>query len=105
VLSATGLLPVPSGDAAGGGRGPVPRPRQLARVQTPQAFRAKDLLAAYSTALDAGFRGTDTASTVERFSDLVVQTVAGSRTNLKVTYPHDMFLAERLLAAHRYRLP
>ncbi len=102
-LPATGLLPVgpdrrPDGDpAAAVGR--------LARVQTPQAFRAKDLLAAYGAALQVGFQGTDTASTVEVFSDLVVQTVAGSRTNLKVTYPQDLLLAEQLLAAHGYRLP
>ena len=102
-LPATGVLPVgPDGRPSATGVGSLER---LARVQTPQAFRAKDLLAAYSDALRGGFQGTDTASTVERFSDLVVQTVAGSRTNLKVTYPHDLFLAEQLLAAHRYRLP
>jgi 2-C-methyl-D-erythritol 4-phosphate cytidylyltransferase len=103
-LPAQGVLPV---GADGQPDLAWPRPagsRRLARVQTPQAFRAKDLLAAYAAALDAGFQGTDTASTVEAFSDLVVQTVAGSRQNLKVTYPHDLFLAEQLLAAHRYRL-
>ena len=77
----------------------------LVRVQTPQAFRAKDLLAAYSAASDSGYQGTDTACSVEVFSDLVVQVVAGSRQNLKVTYPHDLFLAERLLAVNRYRMP
>jgi len=96
------LLPV-SGPS--GAPGPPPPPRPLVRVQTPQAFRAKDLLAAYAAARDAGFEGTDTASTVERFSELVMQTVPGSHANLKVTYPHDMFLAERLLAAHRSQLP
>jgi 2-C-methyl-D-erythritol 4-phosphate cytidylyltransferase len=101
-LPATGVLPVgPDGRPHPAG----PGPDRLTRVQTPQAFRAKDLLAAYTDALRDGFQGTDTASTVERFSDLVVQTVAGTRTNLKVTYPHDLFLAEQLLAAHRYRLP
>jgi len=84
--------------------GPLDLSRRLARVQTPQAFRAKDLLAAYTAALDAGFQGTDTASTIERFSHLVVQAVAGSPANLKVTYPHDLLLAERLLAASRYQL-
>jgi 2-C-methyl-D-erythritol 4-phosphate cytidylyltransferase len=77
----------------------------LVRVQTPQAFRAKDLLAAYAAASDLGYQGTDTACSVEEFSDLVVQVVAGSRQNLKVTYPHDLFLAERLLAVNRYRMP
>src|SRR5437763_1787580 len=73
VLPATGVLPAsPPLPPAGGppaGPGPLPLPRQLARVQTPQAFRAEDLLSAYAAALDAGFQGTDTASTVERFSD------------------------------------
>jgi 2-C-methyl-D-erythritol 4-phosphate cytidylyltransferase len=77
----------------------------LVRVQTPQAFRAKDLLEAYAAASDNGYQGTDTACSVEVFSDLVVQVVAGSRQNLKVTYPHDLFLAERLLAVNRYRMP
>jgi len=102
VVPATGLLPVSAPRVPSASRGPQ---RSLAHVQTPQAFRAKDLLTAYSAALDAGFRGTDTASTVERFSDLVVKAVPGSRANLKVTYPHDMILAERLLTADRHRMP
>jgi 2-C-methyl-D-erythritol 4-phosphate cytidylyltransferase len=107
VLSGTGILPMspPPVGAPPAAPGAFRPPRRLARVQTPQAFRAKALIAAYSAALDAGFQGTDTASTVERFSDLVVRAVAGSPANLKVTYPHDMFLAERLLAASRYLLP
>jgi 2-C-methyl-D-erythritol 4-phosphate cytidylyltransferase len=91
--------PVRSGQGADAGRD------GLVRVQTPQAFRAKDLLAAYAAASGVGYQGTDTACSVEVFSDLVVQVVAGSRQNLKVTYPHDLFLAERLLAVNRYRMP
>ncbi|MDQ1288865.1 MAG: 2-C-methyl-D-erythritol 4-phosphate cytidylyltransferase [Actinomycetota bacterium] len=90
-LPARDLLPV--GDAPAGA---------LVRVQTPQAFRAKDLLLAYEAAAAKGFEGTDTASSVEEFSGLAVQVVPGSRRNLKVTYPHDLLLAERLLAE---RLP
>ena len=102
VLPAKGLLPTaPSLDPLD----PLGLSRRLARVQTPQAFRPKDLLAAYTAALEAGFQGTDTASTIERFSHLVVRAVAGSPANLKVTYRHDLLLAERLLAASRYRLP
>jgi 2-C-methyl-D-erythritol 4-phosphate cytidylyltransferase len=100
-LPASGVLPV------GDDGHPVPPRGQtegLTRVQTPQAFRAKDLLAAYDSARAVGYQGTDTACSAESFSGLVVQAVAGSRTNLKVTYPHDLFLAERLLAAARYRL-
>ena len=87
---------------AGGG---ATADRRLVRVQTPQAFRARDLLTAYAAAHDAGFRGTDTASSVEAFSELDVRTVPGSRENLKITYPDDVRLAERVLAAHGRQLP
>jgi 2-C-methyl-D-erythritol 4-phosphate cytidylyltransferase len=101
---ARGVRPVGADGKPGAAAGSSGAGQRLARVQTPQAFRAKDLLAAYAGALDGGFQGTDTASTVEAFSDLVVQTVVGSRQNLKITYPHDLLLAERLLAANRYQL-
>ncbi len=70
----------------------------LVRVQTPQAFRAAGLLAAYRAAEPTGFEGTDTSSCVETFTDLDVQTFGGEQTNLKVTYAHDIAVAEHLLA-------
>ncbi len=76
----------------------------LVRVQTPQAFRAPELLAAYLAAEVDGFEGTDTSSCVERYSEVEVRTFEGDERNLKVTYAHDLFLAEKLLAAHDYRL-
>jgi 2-C-methyl-D-erythritol 4-phosphate cytidylyltransferase len=69
----------------------------LAAVQTPQAFRAGDLLAAYRAADADGFTGTDTASCVERYAGLTIQAVASGPANLKITYPQDLQLAERLL--------
>jgi 2-C-methyl-D-erythritol 4-phosphate cytidylyltransferase len=77
----------------------------LARVQTPQAFRAPELLGAYALARTEGYHGTDTACSIEQYGDLAVRVVAGSRHNLKVTYPHDVLLAERLLALNHYRMP
>jgi 2-C-methyl-D-erythritol 4-phosphate cytidylyltransferase len=70
----------------------------LVRVQTPQAFRAPELLRAYRRAQAEEYQGTDTACSIERYGELAVQVVPGSRHNLKVTYPHDLALAERLLA-------
>jgi 2-C-methyl-D-erythritol 4-phosphate cytidylyltransferase len=69
------------------------------RVQTPQAFRAAPLLAAYEQAAREGFLGTDTASCMERFSSLPVRWVPGSEENFKITYPHDLVVAERLATA------
>ncbi|MFI5609711.1 2-C-methyl-D-erythritol 4-phosphate cytidylyltransferase [Amycolatopsis sp. NPDC051903] len=68
------------------------------RVQTPQGFRAQPLLAAYEQAAAEGFLGTDTASCMERFSGLPVRWVPGGVENMKITYPHDLAVAERLLA-------
>ncbi|MER6899963.1 2-C-methyl-D-erythritol 4-phosphate cytidylyltransferase, partial [Amycolatopsis sp. NPDC000740] len=67
------------------------------RVQTPQGFRAQPLLAAYEQAAAEGFLGTDTASCMERFSALPVRWVPGSAENVKITYPHDLAVAERFL--------
>lgn len=69
----------------------------LVAVQTPQAFRAAPLLDAYRQAERDGFVGTDTASCVEEYTDLRIHCVPGPATNLKITFPEDVALAERLL--------
>ena len=84
VVSADGLAPPPPGE-------------QWVGVQTPQAFRARPLLASYVAAQRGGFEGTDTAACIAAYSDLAVVAVPGEATNLKVTYPEDVTLAERLL--------
>ena len=71
----------------------------LVGVQTPQAFRARALLAAFERAADDGFEGTDTAATFSRYADLPVVAVTSGATNLKVTWPEDLALAEALLGA------
>jgi 2-C-methyl-D-erythritol 4-phosphate cytidylyltransferase len=72
-------------------------PVGVVRVQTPQGFRAAPLLAAYEQAEREGFLGTDTASCMERFSSLPVHWVPGSEENFKITYPHDLVVAEQVL--------
>ena len=69
----------------------------LVAVQTPQAFRAKELLTAYRKADEDGFRGTDTASCLERFGEVRITGVQAPATNLKITFPEDVRVAERLL--------
>jgi 2-C-methyl-D-erythritol 4-phosphate cytidylyltransferase len=72
-------------------------PEGVVRVQTPQGFRALPLLAAYEQADVEGFVGTDTASCMEKFSSLPVRWVPGSEENFKITYPHDLVVAETIL--------
>lgn len=75
----------------------------LVGVQTPQSFRARDLLAAYAAADADGFEGTDTASCLEQYggeggAPVRVVAVDGSPLNLKITFPEDVALAARLAA-------
>lgn len=71
-------------------------PAELDGVQTPQAFRAPALLAAYTRADADGFDGTDTAACWTRYTDLPVAAVPSSPRNLKITFPEDLELALRL---------
>ena len=78
-------------------RDPGPPVPELVTVQTPQAFRATPLLQAYDDAERDGFTGTDTAACVTAYTDLRLRAVEGEATNLKVTWPEDLPLAERLI--------
>jgi 2-C-methyl-D-erythritol 4-phosphate cytidylyltransferase len=70
---------------------------RLVSIQTPQAFRAAPLLDAYEAAARDGFAGTDTAASIERYTDLEVAVVPGEPGNLKITFADDLLVAERLL--------
>jgi 2-C-methyl-D-erythritol 4-phosphate cytidylyltransferase len=76
-----------------------PADADLVAVQTPQAFPAGALLAAYDAARAEGFTGTDTAASMERHAGAVVTAVPGERSNLKVTFPEDLALAAGLISA------
>jgi len=76
---------------------------ELARAQTPQAFDARLLLAAYDRAETDGFDGTDTAVTVERLGAPVL-IVAGSEDNLKLTTPDDVPRAEAIVRGRPHPL-
>jgi 2-C-methyl-D-erythritol 4-phosphate cytidylyltransferase len=65
-------------------------------AQTPQAFPAAALREAYRRARQAGERATDDAALVARFVG-PVYVIAGERSNLKLTTPADLQLAEVLL--------
>ena len=65
----------------------------IGAVQTPQAFRATDALAAYRAAAADGFEGTDTAACVTAYRDVEVAAVPGSPLNIKLTFPEDVALA------------
>ncbi|HEY4000875.1 MAG TPA: 2-C-methyl-D-erythritol 4-phosphate cytidylyltransferase [Candidatus Xenobia bacterium] len=68
----------------------------LVAVQTPQVFPWRVLWSAHERAAAEGFVGTDDASLVERYG-ATVSVVRGEPWNIKVTLPHDLWLAEQWL--------
>lgn len=71
----------------------------LFRAETPQVFRRADLERALAAAKRERFVGTDESSLIERLGDVVITAVEARRSNPKVTYPEDVGLVERILAA------
>jgi 2-C-methyl-D-erythritol 4-phosphate cytidylyltransferase len=73
----------------------------IRRVQTPQGFRLATIRRAYELAdADPGFLATDDTAVVLRYlPDVPVHVVQGEETNIKVTTPADLALAETLLNA------
>jgi len=68
----------------------------LWQIQTPQTFQASIIKEAYSRATKDAFVGTDDASLVER-SGVMVHILPGSYTNIKITTPEDLLLANLFL--------
>jgi 2-C-methyl-D-erythritol 4-phosphate cytidylyltransferase len=64
----------------------------LWQIQTPQTFQVNIIKAAYHRATEDGFVGTDDASLVERIG-VKVHILPGSYTNIKITTPEDLLLA------------
>jgi 2-C-methyl-D-erythritol 4-phosphate cytidylyltransferase len=81
----------PSGDVV-----ETPDRAVLWHAHTPQVFPAAALRAAYATSTG---EGTDDAALVERHGGVQVRMVDEGGSNLKVTRPSDVRLAEAILAA------
>jgi 2-C-methyl-D-erythritol 4-phosphate cytidylyltransferase len=75
---------------------------QLRAVQTPQAFRLGYLRRLHEATDEYLGTATDDASLVEREGGRVV-VVEGERTNIKLTSPEDLVLAEAILATRGKR--
>ncbi len=68
----------------------------IAGVQTPQAFELALLRRAHARAQERGIAASDDGSLVRALDEEVVM-VRGERTNIKVTYPEDVKIAEVIL--------
>ncbi len=74
----------------------TPDRRQLWAAQTPQGFEVQLLKRSHEQGRNSGWKVTDDAALFER-CQLPVQVVEGEETNLKVTTPVDLAIAEFIL--------
>lgn len=70
--------------------------KSLWAIQTPQVFKYAPLINAYKKAMDEGVYSTDDSAIVERYGGKV-KVIMGSYTNIKITTPEDMDIAELFL--------
>ena len=75
---------------------------ELLAVQTPQGFHRPVLEYAHQRARAEHFKGTDEASLVLRINH-PVSWLEGEVTNIKITVPSDLLLAEAILRMRGYR--
>lgn len=76
----------------------IPNRHLLYRSQTPQAFKTHILKKAYEIALqDPNFQTTDDCGVIKKYlPEVKIKIVTGENRNIKLTYPEDLFLLERL---------
>jgi 2-C-methyl-D-erythritol 4-phosphate cytidylyltransferase len=78
----------------------TPARSALWEVQTPQVFRKDIILQAHDWAGRHGIEATDDSTLVEQIGERVFL-LEGERTNIKITVPEDLLLAEALLREGR----
>jgi len=74
----------------------TPNRDYLVEIQTPQTFAFKLLKEAHESARKEGIAGTDDAFLVERLGH-PVKIVTGHYTNIKITTPEDLIIAESII--------
>ena len=82
----------------------TPRRDRVWMMQTPQAFAYSLVRKAYDMLAESGANGrviTDDAMVVETFLNHPIKLIEGSYSNIKLTTPDDMVLAEALLKNNR----
>lgn len=78
----------------------IPNRNLLYRSQTPQAFKTHVLKKAYEIALqDLNFKATDDCGVVKKYlPEIKIKIIEGDNRNIKLTYPEDLFLLEKLIS-------
>lgn len=78
----------------------TPDRKAMWEIQTPQVFRRELIVEAHDRAVREGFTATDDAMLVEQMGT-PVWVIDGEKTNLKITLPEDLWLAEAMIREGR----
>lgn len=75
----------------------VPKRMRYMLGQTPQAFKVSLIKKAYQKAIEeSNFEFTDDCGIVSHYQLAKIFVVLGERLNIKITYPEDLYLADRI---------
>jgi ribitol-5-phosphate 2-dehydrogenase (NADP+) / D-ribitol-5-phosphate cytidylyltransferase len=84
----------------------IPNRKAMMRGQTPQAFKTSVIKKAHLLAIqDNDDEFTDDCGLIMKYQLTDVYIVAGEITNIKVTYPEDIFLADKLFQIKSLGIP
>jgi 2-C-methyl-D-erythritol 4-phosphate cytidylyltransferase len=79
----------------------IPERSSLMRGQTPQGFKYHSIINAYNKAIKDNAQlsdFTDDCGIVKKYlPDEIIYVIKGDETNIKITYPQDVFIADKLL--------
>ena len=81
----------------------IPNRKQLMRAQTPQCFKLSLIKKAHELSKnDTNF--TDDCGLVEKYNLAPITIIQGSEENIKITYPDDIYLAEKIIKNRKFFL-
>ena len=84
----------------------IPKRKMMMQGQTPQCFKYETIRKAYELAEDdPHFQPTDDCGIVKKYlpkEDIYV--VNGTISNIKVTYPQDIFLADKMIQLKKFKI-
>jgi len=84
----------------------IPQRNYMMRGQTPQAFRVGLIKKAHELSEKEGnFEFTDDCGLIVKYNLADVYVVNGEETNIKITYPEDIFLADKLFQINSHKVP
>ncbi|OGI00300.1 MAG: 2-C-methyl-D-erythritol 4-phosphate cytidylyltransferase [Candidatus Melainabacteria bacterium GWF2_37_15] len=84
----------------------IPKRKYMMRGQTPQAFKVNLIKKAHElSAKEENPEFTDDCGLIVKYNLADVYVVNGEETNIKLTYPEDIFLADKLFQINSHKVP